>query len=527
MDSETKLVNVTIDDVTLSVPEGTTILDAAERMGVVLPRYCYHPGLSAPAICRMCLVEVDGAPKPLPSCVQTVQEGMVVHTASPEARKARRAAVEFILINHPLDCPICDAAGQCMLQDYAFETGQLSTRYIEPKVVLGRDKLTSEIVYFADRCILCTRCVRFMEEIAGAPVLQVINRGHLGFIDTMTGEVFEHAFSMNIVDVCPVGALVTEDFLFKARAWDLDQTASVCPGCSQGCNVSLGTKENRILRAKPRHNADVNSYWMCDHGREIVVNWGAAERIEVPMVREDGALVPVDWPRALDALSQALRGAPGSARAIVGAGASNESLYTVRKLMDHVGFDGGQFRIVRGPTATLAGFPELSLREDRAPNGRGAEVLGFERSDDVFAATREHAGALFVLDDDLSGAPEGFGAGASLFVYVGSTMSPAARNAHIVLPTTTFVEMEGTFTNFEGRVQRFNQALLPPGLARPIWLTGSSVLARLEAGATFSTAAEAFAALAGEYSEYAGLSYEIIGARGAAAGVESAVTTAS
>jgi len=509
------LVTVKIDGVPVAVPQGTTILEAAERLGVVIPRYCYHPGLSAPAVCRMCLVEVEGAPKPAPSCVEQVRDGMVVHTASAEARKARRAAVEFLLVNHPLDCPICDAAGQCELQDYAFETGQLRTRNVEPKVVLGRDKVTPEIVYFADRCILCTRCVRFMDEVAQEPVLQVMSRGHRGYIDTMTGELFEHPFSMNIVDVCPVGALVNEDFLFKARAWDLDQTPSICPGCSQGCNVLLGSKENRILRVKPRPNSEVNSYWMCDHGRKTLVHWGAGERAEVPMVREDGRLTAADWTRALDALTTALRSQPGGARAIVSAGASNESLYTIRKLMDLVGFEGGQFRITTGPEQVLKGFPKLALRKDRAPNGRGAELFGFERSDDVFEVAGRHRGVLFVLEDALEGAAEDFGDSAALFVYVGSMMSAAAREAHIVLPSPTFAEMEGTFTNLEGRVQRFSQALRAVGLARPIWLTGSVVLERLGGGRAFCSAGAAFAALAEDFSEYAGLSYESVGLWGA------------
>ena len=517
MDSEsTPQINITIDGVELSVPKGTTILDAAERIGVVIPRYCYHPGLSRPAVCRMCLVEVEGAPKPQPSCVQEAQDGMVVRTDNPEARKARRAAIEFLLVNHPLDCPICDAAGQCELQDYAFETGQLRTRNVEPKAVLGRDHVTEDIVYFADRCVLCTRCVRFMDEIAADPVLQVINRGDKGFIDTMTGELFEHPFSMNIVDVCPVGALVNENFLFKPRSWDLDQTASVCPGCSQGCNVTLGAKENKVLRAKPRFNPEVNSYWMCDHGRRTVVNWVAGERIEVPMVRDGDRLAPVDWSRALEALADAMRGKPGTARAIVSAGASNESLFALRQLMDAVGFGGGEFRVSTGPESVLKGFPKLKLRAHRAPNVRGAELLGLRRVDDPIANASGHTGSLFVLEDDLDGAPEGFGGNAALFVYIGSKLNTAARNAaHIVLPSPTFAETEGTFTNYEGRVQRFGQALRAPGLTRPIWMSGSAVLARLGLGEQLRTAGAAFAALAADSSEYAGMSYENLGQHGA------------
>ncbi len=515
-DDKGQLLKVTIDGTELSVPPGTTILQAAERVGVVVPRYCYHPGLSAPALCRMCLVEVEAAPKPLPSCVQQVQDGMVVRTSTPDARKARRAVIEFLLVNHPLDCPICDAAGQCELQDYAFETGQLRTRNIEPKVVLGRDKVTAEIVYFADRCILCTRCVRFMDEIAEDAVLQVIQRGHEGYIDTMTDEMFEHPFSMNIVDVCPVGALVNEDFLFKARSWDLDHTASICPGCSQGCNISIGTKENQILRAKPRPNAEVNSYWMCDHGRKAVVSWGAGARLEVPMVREEGRLVPVEWPRALDALVEALAAGPGAARAIVSAGASNESLFVVRKLMDAAGFEGGFFRVPTGPEQVLKGFPRLALRSERVPNARGAELLRFERADDIYARVQGHGGALFVLDESLTGAPDGFGQDASLLVYIGTRLDDTARRrADVVLPATTFAEMDGSFTNLEGRVQRFAQAVKAPGMARPAWLTGSAALSRLGAGAAFRSAAEAFAAMAADVEAYRGLGYESLGLHGA------------
>ena len=513
-----KLLTVEIDGVSVDVPQGTTILDAAEHAGTVVPRYCYHPGLSAPALCRMCLVEVEGAPKPMPACVTRAQDDMVVRTASPAARKARRAVIEFLLVNHPLDCPICDAAGQCELQDYAFETGQLETRLTDPKLVLGRDKVTPEIVYFGDRCILCTRCVRFMDEVARTPVLQVVQRGDRGYIDTMTDELFEHPFSMNIVDVCPVGALVNEDFLFKARAWDLDQSPSICPGCSQGCNVSLGTKEGQIVRAKPRPNAAVNSYWMCDHGRKIVVNWGAGERAEVPLVRRDGDLVVTDWPGALQALAAGLERARGPGRAVVSAGASNESLYMVRKLLEGVGFGGGYFAVPVGDEQVLAGFPKLALRADRAPNGRGAELLGFERGTDLAGRLRDHDGLLIVLEDPLEDAEGDFGGRASLYVYVGTHLSPAARAADIILPSTTFAEMDGTFTNFEDRVQRFQRALRPPGLARPIWLTASAALARSGAGPAFRSAEEAFAALAEEHSEYAGLTYETLGLHGAPVG---------
>jgi len=225
MSDATNYVTLTIDAVEVKVEAGTTVLQAAEHAGIVVPHYCYHPGIpSRPAQCRMCLVEIEGQPKLQPSCVFPAQDGMVVYTMSETAETARKSVIEFLLLNHPLDCPICDAAGQCMLQDYAFETGQLRSRYAEAKLVLGRDRVADDILYFGDRCIVCTRCVRFMDELAGDNALVVAQRGHKAYIDTFPGKDLDNAFRGNIVDVCPVGALVHEDFVFKARAWDMDSS---------------------------------------------------------------------------------------------------------------------------------------------------------------------------------------------------------------------------------------------------------------------------------------------------------------
>jgi NADH-quinone oxidoreductase subunit G len=516
--SASEAVTVTIDGLPVRVPRTATVLQAAEQAGVVVPRYCYHPAFTAPAVCRMCLVEVKGAPKLVPSCVHRAQEGMEVLTDSPAARKARRSVIEFLLYNHPLDCPICDAAGQCELQDYAYETGQLRRRAVEPKRVLGRDKVTPEIVLFKDRCVLCTRCVRFMTEIAQEPALQVVQRGNRAYIDTADG-VFEHPFSMNIVDVCPVGALVNEDYLFKARAWDLDRTPSICPGCSQGCNITLDTKDEQVVRAKPRANPEVNAYWMCDHGRRLLAGWHPGERLEAPLVREGGGsdrLVSTDWPAALERAAEGLRRG-GGVKAIVSAASANESLYALRRALDAVGTPAdGVFRVPQGEEAELKGFPRLRLRKDRVSNATGAELLGFRRADDVVAHVTGHAGAVVVLEDALWDAPEGFAAGAAFHLHVGSVGSPAARAADVVLPVTTFAEMEGTFTNHEGRVQRFQPALRPPGMARPAWLVLSLVAARLGQGlGDLRTAADVFAALAADGPPFAGLTYETIAWRGA------------
>ncbi|NIQ54310.1 MAG: 2Fe-2S iron-sulfur cluster binding domain-containing protein, partial [Gammaproteobacteria bacterium] len=262
---QTDTVRCTIDGREVTVPKGTRIIEAAEQLGIGIVHYCYHPALSAPAMCRMCLVEVEGAPKLQPACVTPVQDGAVIRTDAEEAEEARTGVLEFYLVNHPLDCPICDASGECKLQDYVFQEGRKHGRSVEPKAVLGQDDFGGDVIYDGDRCIMCTRCTRFMREVAGDERLCVVQRGSRSVIDTFFEEGLDGSpFASNIIDICPVGALLSKDFLHKARAWDLDRTPSICPNCSQGCNITLDTRDNLVQRLKPRHNPDVNSYWMCD-----------------------------------------------------------------------------------------------------------------------------------------------------------------------------------------------------------------------------------------------------------------------
>lgn len=505
-------ITLTIDGVDVKVEAGTTVLQAAERAGIVVPHYCYHPGIpSRPAQCRMCLVEIEGQPKLQPSCVFPAGDGMVVHTASETAETARKSVIEFLLLNHPLDCPICDAAGQCMLQDYAFETGQLRSRYAEAKLVLGRDRVADDILYFGDRCIICTRCVRFMEDIAGDNALVVAQRGHKAYIDTFPGKDLDHAFRGNIVDVCPVGALVHEDFVFKARAWDMDSSAGICPGCSTGCNIDINVKENRIVRTKPRLNPDVNSYWMCDHGRRCLVATNLRERAEAPMIRAAGELEPASWNESIEWVAERLVSGPGVS--VVSAGLSNETLFYSRLLLEWLGIAGGAFRVETGEEIELKGFPKLKLRAERAPNGKGAELLGFRRTDSLPEVP--DGATLVALGDGLEGAPAEYGANAGFFLYIGSHLPAAAHNATAILPVTTVPEMEGTFVNFEGRVQRFHRALRPPGVARPAWMFLSRLLERLGAGQGVLDIRAAFAAMAAETPGLQDLTWGGLGLRGA------------
>jgi len=511
-ETTSEAINLTIDGVQVTVPKGTTVLQAAERAGVVVPHYCYHPGIpSRPAQCRMCLVEIEGQPKLQPSCVLSATDGMSILTQSDTAKEARRSVIEFLLLNHPIDCPICDAAGQCMLQDYAYETHQLESRSHEEKLVLGRDRIADDILYFADRCILCTRCVRFMRDVAGDEALLVAQRGHKAYIDTFPGKDLENEFRGNIVDVCPVGALVHVDFLFKARSWDMDSAPGICPGCSNGCNIDIAVKENQIVRIKPRFNADVNGFWMCDYGRKHLVMANRGSRVDLPLIRRDGQLEAVHWGEALEWLSANLpEGSSGSA--VVSALDSTESLAAVRALLGRIGIEGGGFRLARGDEAELTGFPQLKLRAERAPNAAGAELFGFSETDALPEVSP--GDTLVVVGDRLADAPIDYGSGAGFFLYIGSHLSDAARNATAILPATTFAEMEGTFINHEGRVQRFHQALVPPGVARPTWMILRRLLG-LEVGEGGTLEArDAFAVAARESGELAGLNWDEVGLKG-------------
>lgn len=520
--TSSETVNVTIDGVPLTVPKGTRIIDAAARVGVDVPHYCYHPSLSAPAQCRQCLVEVEKAPKLLPACVTTLNDGNVVHTHSEAALKARTGNLEFYLVNHPLDCPVCDQSGECALQDYVAEEGRDMGRLMEPKRVFGRDDFGGDVLYEGDRCIMCTRCVRFMREIARDERLGVVQRGDRNVIDTFFDEGLEGSlWAGNVVDICPVGALVSKDFLHKARAWDLDRVPSICPNCTQGCNVSLNVRDDAVMRLKPRPNPEVNDHWMCDYGR-LNYHWiNRRNRIEAPLVRQGDRMVPTSWSDALRLLAEMAVAGPsgGAAHAVASAFASNEDLGALRRVMQALGGSGGAFRVQQGEEQECPGWPQLKLRADRAANVRGAELLGFRKVGDATGhGGLEELGAtdaaLLVMGDELADVPPDWGSRARLFVYVGQVLPEAGRNAHFVLPATTFAEMEGTFTNVSGRVQRFWPALQVPGMARPAWQVLGVLLAGLNGTPVPATSADAFGTLGELRAEFGNVRFEELGANG-------------
>ena len=508
-------VTLTIDGKQVTVPKGTSILHAAERVGTRVPHYCYHPGLSAPAMCRLCLVEVEKVPKLLPSCVTQVAEGQVVHTQSDKSLTMRRGVLEFYLQNHPLDCPICDQSGECKLQDYAHEEGRSHGRGREPKRVFGRDDFGGDVLFYGDRCVMCTRCVRFMNEVEQDPRLTVVERGDRSIIDTFFEEGLEGTnFHGNVVDICPVGALLSKDFLFKQRAWDLDHTDSVCPNCSQGCNVELHTRDNLVQRLRPRPNLDVNGHWMCDDGR-LDYEWiNRGDRLEVPLVRGEKGLRATGWKEALAGLVAELGAGP--VRALVSPYLANEDLGAVRALVDQLGGGDLVYRSRRAPEeVVLKGFPKLARRRDLAPNVNGADLLGISRVGDHDGAgglegLASHSGVVLVVGDDLEDQPPTFGEGAALYVFLGTHSSAAASHAHFLLPLTTFAEQEGTFTNHENRVQRFWPGLAAPGATRPAWLVLWALLAERTGQPQPTRPEEAFVAM----SAFGDVTYEALGTQG-------------
>jgi NADH-quinone oxidoreductase subunit G len=507
----TELVNLTIDGVPVSVPRGTAIIEAAKQAGVLVPHYCYHPSLSAPAVCRMCLVDVEKSPKVVPACATAVAEGQVVHTQSAKAKDAREGVLEFLLINHPLDCPICDQAGECELQDFVFQEGRAGTRYAEyAKRFNPVEDFGPDILYVPNRCILCTRCVRFMEEVAEEPVIDVFERGDRAYIGITEGHRLDHAWSGNVVDLCPVGSLISKDFLHKARAWDLDKTAGICPGCSQGCNIMIDTRDDVVVRLRPRPNLDVNRYFMCDEGRMEYRWMNRGDRVEAPLVRRNDALHAADWDAALDRLAELVGQTSGPVVVLASGRASTESLGWVRRLVDGKDVTAA-VRIPQGDEAPLAGIPNLALRRERAPNGEGARLAGYTADWSGTVEAAAGAALVFLLDAELSETEWRRVREAAQIVALATVDDERLAGAALVLPVTTVAEENGTFVNRDGRVQRYHQAKAAPGMARPGWWVAGSAWERQSGGSGPETAEQAFARLGETIPVLAGLTYATVG----------------
>jgi NADH-quinone oxidoreductase subunit G len=321
-----RTITFTIDGLEVQAPENAMLADAAKLGDVEIPVFCYEPKLGQPVgACRMCLVEIEGIPKLQTGCSTPVKDGMVVHTQSARVKEAQNAVVEFLLINHPLDCPVCDKGGECPLQDISFGWGNGRSRFIEPKRHFVKPlELSPTIAIDRERCILCYRCVRFSQEISEDYQLVLLERGAHSYVSTFDGHPYVAPFSGNIVELCPVGALTSRAYRFRARPWDIEDAATVCTLCPAQCNVRLTVRDERVLRVLSRMNAEVDDGWLCDRGRFAYPRLGGDERVTQPLVRDGGELRPVSWERALSEAAAGLRRAGEHTGALAGGGATNE-----------------------------------------------------------------------------------------------------------------------------------------------------------------------------------------------------------
>src|SRR6059036_2725394 len=375
---------LSIDGREVSVPDGTTVIQAAEKLGIFVPRYCYHPGLSIAGNCRICLVEVEKFPKLQIACNTPVTEGMTVHTKSAKAEDGRRAVLEFLLANHPLDCPVCDQSGECDLQNFYLNFGLYNPRFREQKVKKRKAvALGPHVMLDQERCILCSRCVRFTDEITKTGEFGIFNRGDHAELGIYPGKELDNRYSANVVDICPVGALTERDFRFQVRVWYLDTAKSICPGCARGCNIEVHVNRRRphhaegrrVARLKPRFNAEVNKWWICDAGRYGFGFVDAPDRLLTPAQREGGSSTDVTWELGIAAVAGALRRLPPEQLGVIASPKmANEDLFALRRLLDLHGISQAAGRV---PTRVPGDEDDFLIRADKNPNSLGAELMGF------------------------------------------------------------------------------------------------------------------------------------------------------
>jgi len=495
VDGKSASVPKTMPDPITGRPIPTTMIQACAIAKVDVPHYCYHPKLPVAGNCRMCLVEFgtpaigpdrkpvmnpDGAPKiiksprPAIACATPIAPGMEIYTATPAVKQMREGVLEFLLINHPLDCPICDQAGECKLQEYSVEYGQAQSRFVETKVHKPKTvDLGPRIVLDAERCILCTRCIRFTRDLAGDDALGIVDRGSHSTLAAYPGRRFDNNYTLNTADICPVGALTSKDFRFQMRVWFLKETPSLCASCGTGCNIVIGSREERIYRFEPRENDAVNSCWMCDAGR-LNYKWiGREDRLlKCRMRSAEGAMADTTWPRVLKEISAKLKQAPaGSVAIIASARQTNEELFLLKKL-------AAKFDALTDSVPRLGEGDKLLVDADKNPNSNGAKLIGLAPAQlgasllaIADAIRRANVRTLIVFGEDVTRHGIGPDLLGQLETLIVSDILPneTTELAHYLLPGCAHAEKRGSFTNVKGRVQRFLKAVEPPGEARPEW----------------------------------------------------------
>lgn len=543
----------TLPDPVTRKPLPTTMIQACEIAGVEVAHYCYHSRLPVAGNCRMCLVEYgtpalgpdrqpiqnpDGtpkivkAPRPAIACATPVSPGMEIYTNTPGVQEMRKSVMEFLLINHPLDCPICDQAGECKLQEYSLDYGQSASRFVEPKVHKPKQvELGPRIMLDDERCILCSRCIRFTRDIVGDDALGIINRGSYSVLAAYPGKAFDNNYTLNTVDLCPVGALTSKDFRFKMRVWFLKETKSICTSCGTGCNILIGARENQIHRYVPRENDAVNRGWMCDFGR-LNYKWiGRKDRLKHVTRRaaEAGREPDVaDWSTALEAIAGVLKTAPsGSVAIVASARQTNEELFLLKRLAARLG-------AITDSLPRPQPEDHLLVSDDRNPNTTGARLNGICYTEMGINLPRIADGirqgkikTLVVFGEDVTrpkpDAPEDEPAQdldpellGRLEHLIVSDILPnhTTRLAEWLLPGCAHAEKRGTMTNVNGRVQKFMKAVEPPGDARPEWEFLSELLWRVTGGTGPKTVEGVFNQMAAEVPAFQGVTWAALGDSG-------------
>jgi NADH-quinone oxidoreductase subunit G len=540
----TKPVKILVDGREIVAEAGATLLQVALDHGIEIPHYCYHPKLSIDGSCRMCQVKVEKSPKLQIACNTPITDGMIVDTKAPEVAHAREGVMELLLVNHPLDCPICDQAGECYLQDYSVGFGRAEARTTSPRRKgLKRHAIGPRVVFDQERCILCRRCVRFTKEITGTDELRVFGMGDRSHIAASAGRPLDNPYSINTADICPVGALLSTDFHHKRRVWFLEETESVCPSCSNGCNVKLGVFRNEIQRLLPRRNDDVNDTWMCDAGRlryrfvhdETRVREAAIRRSAPGGEAHGGNGAAPTAPTVSAAIAaaaaaiQAAIAAHGvaSVAVIASGGLSNEELFRLGRLVRED---------IRTPhldvAVPLGDSDDLLVKAEKTPNARGARDLaiapgegGRDLAGMLAACAAGEIRVLWVIgsEDLLRVAGEDAVAQAAdkldALIVQDATRSALTDRASVVIPGCVWAEKDGSFTNHAGRVQRIRKAVEPP----PGLVVDGEVFAGLS-GVLRGGSAEPFdhrrefEAMATAIAGYQGMTLARLGSQGAASG---------
>jgi NADH-quinone oxidoreductase subunit G len=535
VDGKEIVIPKTSPDPITGKPVPTTMIQACALAKVDVPHYCYHPRLPVAGNCRMCLVEfgtpalgpdrkpltnpdgtvkISKSPRPAIACATPISAGMEIYTNTPGVKQMREGVLEFLLINHPLDCPICDQAGECKLQEYSVDYGQAASRFVEEKVHKPKHvDLGPRIVLDDERCILCTRCIRFTRDIVGDDALGIANRGSYNTLTAYPGKAFDNNYTLNAADICPVGALTTKDFRFQMRVWFLKETRSICTSCATGCSIVIGSREEKIYRFEPRENDAVNACWMCDYGR-LNYKWiGSESRLTEVRVRKSRST----WMAALREISEKLgKAAPGSVAIIASARQTNEELFLLAKL-------ARKFNALTDSVPRMKEGDKLLLSADRNPNSNGAKLMGISPSPMGSNLPKFAEGirngtikTLIVFGEDVSKYGIETDLLGQLETLIVSDILPNSTTelAHYLLPGCAHAEKRGSFTNGKGRVQKFMKAVEPKGDARPEWEFLHELVYQVTGQDGFVSIEGLFNLMAGEVQTFNGLTWAGLGDTG-------------